>query len=118
MKTFELLLYFNIVAFLFFGVTCLFSDRMKTEFTRFGLSSNQRIITGILQLVAVAGLIVGIYDDWFGLIASSGLALQMLAGFMVRLKIKDGLYRSSPAFIFCFLNVILAYRFALRLGIL
>ena len=115
MKTFELLLYFNIVSFLVFGITCLFSERMVMEFDRFKLTNNQRVVTGILQLIAVAGLITSIWNDMIGFIASIGLALQMAAGFLVRLKIRDGIYRSSPALIFFFLNIILAYRFYLRM---
>lgn len=111
MKTFDLLLYFTIVSFLFFGITCLFSKHMRLEFTRFGLNTLQRLLTGVLQLVGAAGLIVGIYYVKVGIAASAGLAFLMLAGFLVRLKIKDGIYKSSPALIFLFLSVIICYKF-------
>ena len=87
---------------------------MITEFDRFKLTSNQRIITGIAQLIGVVGLIVGVKNDIVGMTAAIGLALLMTAGFIVRLKIKDGIYRSSPALIYLVLNLILAYRFYLR----
>ena len=116
MKTFELLLYFNIISFLFFGVTCLFGKRMITEFERFKLTKNQRILTGILQLIGVLGLIIGIKYTVIGFLASLGLALLMTAGFFVRLRIKDGVYRSSPALIYLILNLILAYRFFLKIS--
>lgn len=116
MKTFDLLLYFNIVSFLFFGLTCLFAKRMISEFDRFKLTHNQRIITGIAQLIGVIGLIIGIEYDIVGMAASLGLAVLMAAGFMVRLRIKDGVYRSSPALIYLILNLIIAYRFYLRIS--
>lgn len=115
MKTFDLLLYFNIISFLFFGLTCLFSERMVQEFQRFKLTKYQRIITGILQLIAAGGLIFGIKYSVVGSIAATGLALQMALGFAVRLNIKDGVYRSSPALIFFFLNLIIAYRFFIKI---
>jgi hypothetical protein len=84
---------------------------MRLEFTRFGLNTLQRLITGILQLVGAAGLIVGIYNIKVGIAASAGLALLMLAGFLVRIKIRDGIYKSSPALIFLFLSSIICYKF-------
>ncbi|PQJ22514.1 MULTISPECIES: DoxX family protein [Nonlabens] len=111
MKTFDLLLYFTIVSFVFFGITCLFSSHMRLEFTRFGLSMLQRLLTGVLQLIGAAGLIVGIFNTYIGIAASAGLSLLMLAGFMVRVKIKDGVYKSSPALIFMVLCGIICYKF-------
>ncbi|MEN8817483.1 MAG: DoxX family protein [Nonlabens sp.] len=111
MKTFDLILYFTIISFLFFGTTCLFSKHMRLEFTRFGLNTLQRLITGMLQLLGAIGLIIGIYNVKVGVVASAGLALLMLAGFLVRLKIKDGIYKSSPALIFLFLSSIICYQF-------
>jgi hypothetical protein len=111
MTTFELLVYFDIISFLFFGITCIFSKHMVSEFLRFGLSNLQRVITGILQLIAVVGLYLGLNDPLIGLVAATGLAVLMLLGFMVRLKISDGIYKSSPALIYTVLNTILAYKF-------
>lgn len=89
---------------------------MIAEFQRFQLSKNQRILTGVLQLVAVVALILGIWNYKIGMAGSLGLSLQMAAGFIVRLKIRDGIYKSSPALIFFFLNLILAYQFYLRMS--
>ncbi|PPK95721.1 DoxX-like protein [Nonlabens xylanidelens] len=84
---------------------------MRLEFTRFGLSMLQRLLTGVLQLIGAAGLIVGIFNTYIGIAASAGLSLLMLAGFMVRVKIKDGVYKSSPALIFMVLCGIICYKF-------
>ncbi|MEP0481563.1 MAG: hypothetical protein ABJD23_15175, partial [Nonlabens sp.] len=58
-----------------------------------------------------AGLIVGIFNTYIGIAASAGLSLLMLAGFIVRVKIKDGVYKSSPALIFMVLCGIICYKF-------
>lgn len=71
----------------------------------------QRLLTGVLQLIGAAGLIVGIFNTYIGIAASAGLSLLMLAGFMVRVKIKDGVYKSSPALIFMVLCGIICYKF-------
>ncbi len=89
---------------------------MISEFDRFKLTHNQRIITGIAQLIGVLGLIVGVKNDIVGMAASIGLAVLMAAGFMVRLRIRDGVYRSSPALIYLIINLIIAYRFYLRIS--
>jgi hypothetical protein len=113
MRTFDLLLYFNIISFLFFGITCLVSKHMVAEFIRFKLKKSHRLLTGVLQLIAVAGLILGMNHAAVGFVASLGLALLMFMGFLVRLNIKDGVYKSSPALIYMVLNGILAYKFYL-----
>lgn len=84
---------------------------MISEFIRFQLKKYQRILTGVLQLIAVAGLIAGIKFPEIGTVAAAGLSLLMFLGFLVRLKIKDGIYKSSPALIFMVLNAIIAYKF-------
>ncbi len=84
---------------------------MRLEFTRFGLSMLQRLLTGVLQLIGATGLIVGIFNTYIGIMASAGLSLLMLAGFIVRVKIKDGIYKSSPALIFMVLCSIICYKF-------
>lgn len=111
MKTFDLLLYFTIVSFLFFGITCLFSKHMRLEFTRFKLSSLQRVITGVLQILGAIGLIYGTFNYYMGMAAAAGLSVLMFLGFTVRLRIKDGIYKSSPALVYMILCLILLFRF-------
>ncbi|MFT5238618.1 MAG: hypothetical protein ACI840_000602 [Ulvibacter sp.] len=98
------LIFISAISFLFYGLNCLFSKKMFQEFKRFGLSNFQKT-TGILQLLGVIGLLMGYFYPILTLIASAGLALLMLLGFLVRLKIKDGLLASLPAFTFMLLNL-------------
>ncbi|MEP2772061.1 MAG: DoxX family protein [Fulvivirga sp.] len=100
------------VAFMYYGLTCLFSSHLKLEFQRFGMPK-QRIITGVLQLLGACGLVVGLWSPVVGAMASSGLALLMLAGFIVRIKIRDSIVQTLPSFFFMALNAYLAFAFSL-----
>jgi len=94
---------FSAASFLFFGVTCLLSDRMKNEFDRYGLK-RWRTTVGILQLLGAVGLCVGLKMHWAALAASGGLALLMLLGVGVRLKIRDTFVQTTPATFYFLLN--------------
>jgi uncharacterized membrane protein len=110
MNTLSILIYFSGIAFLFFGITCLVTPRMKMEFTRFGLTTRQRQLTGVLQIIGAIGLLLYQYNLTVAALAATGLSLLMLLGFIVRIRIKDSIYESSPAFIFMVLNGIIAYK--------
>lgn len=77
---------------------------MKLEFQRFQLSEVKRKITGVLQILGGIFLLLGFISPLAGLIAAGGLTIQMLLGFMVRLKIKDSIILSFPSFVFMILN--------------
>jgi hypothetical protein len=69
---------------------------MVVEFQRYGLSKFRKM-TGILQLMAACGLVIGLYIPWLGGIAACGLTLQMACGLVVRIRIKDAWYLCIPA---------------------
>ena len=77
---------------------------MKQEFLRFKLSETQRKITGVLQIVAGIALFFSFISPITGVIATAGLTIQMLLGFMVRLRIKDSIMLSLPSFVFIIFN--------------
>ena len=106
MVLFKLLVVFSSVAFLIYGLCCLFTRYMRQEFERFGLEKF-RVLTGVLEVAAAIGLALGLVLPIFGCLAAGGLALLMLFGFLVRLKIKDTLVQSTPAFFFMALNIYL-----------
>ena len=105
---------FCAVSFLGYGLSCLASKHMVREFERFGLAKF-REITGILQLFGGAGLLVGLQFSVIGMIAAGGLALQMLLGFGVRLKIRDSLLLGLPAFTYLVLTALLCGLYLARL---
>lgn len=112
---FSALVLFTSISFLCYGVSCLLTSRMQQEFHRFGLA-RYRCLTGVLQLVGAMGVLAGLALPALGCVAAAGLALLMLLGFGVRLKIRDGLVQSSPALFYLGVNLYLAVGFALALS--
>jgi hypothetical protein len=111
MKWHLILATFNSLAFLYYGLTCVFSKKMVDEFKRFGLTSRQRMMTGVLQVMGAVGVLFGIIIPFFGMMATAGLTILMLLGFVVRIKVRDGIKSSAPSFFFMLLNAYLFYHF-------
>ncbi|TDT45339.1 DoxX-like protein [Maribacter spongiicola] len=108
MKILNIAILLSSSAFLYYGVECLFSQKMKDEFERFGLK-NQRVLTAILQLAGGSGLIIGyFFSPILVLMASAGLALLMFLGFAVRIKIKDSTAESLPSLVLALINLFIA----------
>ncbi|MFZ4764085.1 MAG: DoxX family protein [Roseimicrobium sp.] len=81
---------------------------MKREFERYHLGS-QRVLVGTLQVAASLGLLAGLSQPWMGRSAATGLALMMLVAVGVRIRIKDSLAQTTPAFFYLFLNAYLCW---------
>jgi hypothetical protein len=77
---------------------------MQNEFKRFGLEKFATL-TGILELLGGLGMLIGLQIVFIMLISSGGLALLMLLGFVVRIKMKDSFWVSFPSFFFMILNL-------------
>lgn len=99
----KVLVIFSSVSFLVFGLSCLFAPYMVLEFKRYGLAKF-RTLNGLLQILGALGLLLLFYQPIFALVASGGLGILMVLGFLVRLKIKDGFVKSFPAFFYAVLN--------------
>ena len=108
MRYLEVLIIFSSISFLAYGMAYFTSHKMKGEFIRFGLS-RFGMLTAILEILGALGLLVGLLFNYILLISSGGLALLMFLGVAVRLRIKDGLWVSSPALFYLFLNVYIFY---------
>jgi len=80
---------------------------MKREFERYGLGS-QRALVGGLQLCGALSLLAGLSQPRIGCAAVAGLALMMLIGVGVRIKIKDTLPQTMPALFYLALNAYLS----------
>lgn len=81
---------------------------MKQEFNRYRLGA-QRVVVGMLQLVAGLGLLAGMSQPWMGRAAAGGLALMMLVAVLVRIRIKDSLPQTVPALFYLVLNTYLCF---------
>jgi len=97
---------FSGLSFLFFGLSCLFTNFMVFEFRRYGLE-NFRVLVGILQLAGSARLFIGLVSKNWAILASIGLAILMAFGFIVRLKIKDAFLLALPSLFYSLLNMML-----------
>lgn len=91
------------LSFFGYAISYFISPHMKKEFKRFGLEKIGLIII-ILQSMGAIGLIIGLKFNPILTISSLGLALLMLSGFIVRIKLKDSIWISLPAFFYMALN--------------
>ena len=79
------------------------TPHMKSEFKRFGLEKIG-LTTIVLEIIGALGLLVGLKFHFILMISSLGLALLMFAGLIVRIKLKDSIWISLPAFFYLALN--------------
>lgn len=102
------LLWFSALSFVAFGGACFFTNHMRGEFARYGLASQRRLV-GALQILGACGLLTGRELPWLGQLAAACLALLMLLGVGVRIKIKDTLVETLPALGYLALNAYLCF---------
>ena len=109
MPSFKLILViFSGFSFLFYGFMCFYSNYFRSEFIRYGLAKYRRT-TGFFQILGGMSLILGIFIYELEIISSLGLTILMLMGVGVRLKIKDGLFRTLPAIFYVIVNALIFY---------
>lgn len=104
----------SIAAFLFYGLTVLFSNAMEEEFKRYGLSRFRRL-TGALEVLGAVGLIVGYFVPGLTAAAAGGLALLMALGVVVRFRSGDSVAQALQAFAMLLVNLFIVV-YALRFG--
>ena len=102
----KVIIVFSGLSFLFFGISCLFSNFMVIEFKRYDLEKF-RVIVGLLQILGSMGLFIGLFYRNWAMLASFGLAILMAFGFIVRIKIKDPFILAFPSLFYSLLNIIL-----------
>lgn len=105
----NILILISSISFFVYGIAYFTSPHMKNEFRRFGLEKLGLLIA-LLELTGAIGLIVGYSLNAILLISSGGLAILMLMGVVVRLKIRDSLVATSPAFLYMLLNSFIFYK--------
>jgi len=82
---------------------------MKNEFKRFQLEKLGLLVI-VLEILGAGGLLVGYwYSKPLLLLASGGLAVLMFLGLIVRMRLKDSLWISLPAFFYMVLNGYIFY---------
>jgi len=91
------------LSFFAYAFSYFTAPHMKNEFKRFGLEK-MGLTAVLLEITGATGLLVGLKFNLILMISSLGLALLMLAGLIVRIKIKDSIWISLPAFFYMALN--------------
>jgi len=109
MSFLNILILFSSLSFMVYGIAYFTSPHMKNEFRRFGLEKLGSL-TAILELTGAIGLTVGIMLNYILLISSGGLAILMFLGVVVRLKIRDSFWATSPALFYMLLNSYIFYK--------
>jgi hypothetical protein len=107
----HLLFIFTIVsglAFVLYGGLCVFSDHMKIEFERYGLLRFRKLV-GVVEFLGGLGLFVGLFSSKILIFSASGLALLMVLGLGVRLRVKDGLIQMAPAAVLLVVNAAIVW---------
>ena len=105
----DILTAISAVAFLFYGLACLFSAKLVAEFERYGLA-RWRVVVGSLEVAGALGLIAG---WWFPLLqtaAAAGLFALMICGLWARWRIRDPWYAMLPAFVLAVVNLAIVLR--------
>lgn len=104
----EVIILFSALSFLFYGTGCFTSLYLRAEFERYGFSAQRRLI-GFLQICGSLALIIGNWLPILGKAGALGLALMMFAGVIVRIKIRDTFFQTTPAIFYCLLNTYLVF---------
>lgn len=99
---------FSVVLFLYYGLSCLFTNGMAAEFERFGLA-RLRLLTGTLEILGALGLIAGQFIPGLVIVSAGGLALLMAMGIFTRVRVGDSLAQTVPAGILLAVNVFIVW---------
>lgn len=94
---------FSSLCFIVYAIQCLTTVRMREEFERLGVPQLRRF-TGVLQVLAGIGLLVGLLWRPALTISSCGLVVMMTAALVVRVRINDGIVQSLPALALLLVN--------------
>ena len=108
MNLLNILIIISSLSFIGYGTAYFTSTKMKSEFIRFGLEK-VGALTAMLEILGAIGLLVGLKLHPILPVSSGGLAILMLLGVAVRIKMNDSIWVSLPAFFFMILNASIFY---------
>ncbi len=109
MSFLNVLIFISSFSFIIYGISYFTSPQMKSEFKRFGLEK-LGALTAVLELLGAFGLLVGLRLHPLLLVSAGGLAILMLLGVAVRIKMKDSLLISLPATFYMLLNAYIFFQ--------
>ena len=91
-----------VLGLLFFLIGSMSIAGMKPlveNFRHFGYPQWFRVMTGSLEALGGAGLLVGIWIPVLAELASAGLALVMLGAVFTHVRVRDPLKKATPAIV-------------------
>lgn len=103
MNLLTLLIVISSLSFMGYGIAYFSSKKMKSEFQRFGLEK-VGALTAILEILGAIGLLLGLKIHLILLVSAAGLAVLILLGVAVRIKVRDTLWVTLPALFYMILN--------------
>lgn len=115
MSLFSVLSVLSGVAFVVYGISCIGSQAMVREFTRFGLAQF-RVFVGALEVLGGAGLLIGLWYLPLHAVSATGLTVLMALGVGVRIRMRDGVLLTLPALVLFVVNGYLAVQAVARLS--
>ncbi|WP_147667105.1 DoxX family protein [Cerasibacillus terrae] len=96
------------LGFIMFGVMKFTSEDMVKGFEHFGLPQWLRVLTGILELLGAAGLIIGIWVPTLAFLAGIGLAIIMFFAALAHIRAKDPISTAVMPTLLLVLSVVVA----------
>jgi len=103
--------------FVMAGIMKVAGVKMHVDnFAQWGLPQWFRVVTGLVELIAAALLIVGIWKDSWAALGGLLLAVTMLGGVLVHVRAKEPFKASVPAAVMCIASVIVLLLNAGSLG--
>jgi len=84
------------LSFLSYGLLCVFSGHMISEFERYGLI-RFRLLVGVLEVLGGLGILMGTQWPPLLLVSAAGLTLLMALGVAVRIRVGDRWIEMLPA---------------------
>ena len=105
---FLVLVLFQGLSFVAYGINSFISKRMKSEFQRWNLKKGRKAIASC-QLIGGVALLFGLEWNIMLVLSSCFLGVMMLVAIVVRIKAKDNISDILPAFAYLVLSGIILY---------
>ena len=97
-------------SFVKYGLELLLRARLKDEFARYGVPAFRSIV-GVLEVLGGFAVLLGLTFPPLGAFGAAGLALLMILGLTVRIRIHDAPRLMIPAATFAAMNMALVILF-------
>ena len=97
-------------SFVKYGLELLFRVRLKDEFARYGVPAFRSFV-GVLEVLGGLAVLLGLAFPPLGAFGAAGLALLMILGLTVRIRIHDAPRLMIPAATFAAMNMALVILF-------